>query len=111
MSDYRLGGVGSGDEAVRSVGESSGSDAGKGYGFIVPDDPNQTGLRDVLLHVTSLRNTGRESAPKVPPSSATCQAAQGLAGARDLVDLDESAARARGAPAPAVRGRRRPLRP
>ena len=26
------------------------------------DDPGQTGLKDVLLHVTSLRQTGRETA-------------------------------------------------
>ena len=62
MSDYGLEELGPGDEAVRISGRVKWFDAGKGYGFIVPDDPNQTGLRDVLLHVTSLRNTGRESA-------------------------------------------------
>jgi CspA family cold shock protein len=36
-------------------------DAGKGYGFIVPEDPSRTGLKDVLLHVTSLRQAGRET--------------------------------------------------
>ena len=47
---------------MRISGRVKWFDAGKGYGFIVPDDPSQTGLRDVLLHVTSLRNCGRESA-------------------------------------------------
>lgn len=46
---------------VRISGRVKWFDAGKGYGFIVPDDPNQTDLKDVLLHVTSLRSSGRES--------------------------------------------------
>ena len=33
-------------------------DPGKGYGFIVPDDPGQTELKDILLHVSSLRDAG-----------------------------------------------------
>ena len=48
--------------AVRITGRVKWFDAGKGYGFIVPDDPGQTDLKDVLLHVTSLRNAGRECA-------------------------------------------------
>ena len=35
-------------------------DAGKGYGFVVPDDPRLTDEKDVLLHVTSLRAAGHE---------------------------------------------------
>ncbi|MBV9510930.1 MAG: cold shock domain-containing protein, partial [Caulobacteraceae bacterium] len=49
-------------ESVRISGRVKWFDAGKGYGFIVPDDPGQTSLKDVLLHVTSLRQFGRESA-------------------------------------------------
>ena len=45
--------------AVRITGRVKWFDAGKGYGFIVPDDPSQTELKDVLLHVTSLRSSGR----------------------------------------------------
>ncbi len=62
MSGYEFEGVGPHEESVRISGRVKWFDAGKGYGFIVPDDPNQTGLKDVLLHVTSLRNSGRESA-------------------------------------------------
>jgi CspA family cold shock protein len=62
MSGYEFEGVDSHEEAVRISGRVKWFDAGKGYGFIVPDDPSQTGLKDVLLHVTSLRNAGRESA-------------------------------------------------
>jgi cold shock protein len=46
---------------VRIHGRVKWFDAGKGYGFIVPDDPSLTDLKDVLLHVTSLRSSGRES--------------------------------------------------
>jgi len=49
------------EESVRISGRIKWFDPGKGYGFIVPDDPSLTGLKDVLLHVTSLRQSGRES--------------------------------------------------
>ena len=61
MSGYDFEDVGSHD-AVRISGRVKWFDAGKGYGFVVPDDPSKTDLKDVLLHVTSLRNSGRESA-------------------------------------------------
>ncbi len=50
------------EEPVRISGRVKWFDAGKGYGFVVPDNPSQTDLRDVLLHVTSLRLSGREHA-------------------------------------------------
>jgi len=56
--DYEDGGH---DPQVRISGRVKWFDAGKGYGFIVPDDPSQTSMKDVLLHVTSLRTSGRES--------------------------------------------------
>ena len=62
MSGYEFEGVDSHEDAVRISGRIKWFDAGKGYGFIVPDDPGQTDLKDVLLHVTSLRNSGRENA-------------------------------------------------
>ncbi|MDR3506493.1 MAG: cold-shock protein [Caulobacteraceae bacterium] len=62
MSSYGFGDSDSAEESVRISGHVKWFDAGKGYGFIVPDDPSQTGMKDVLLHVTSLRQTGRESA-------------------------------------------------
>ena len=37
-------------------------DAAKGYGFIDPQDPAQTSMRDVLLHISSLRDMGRDTA-------------------------------------------------
>ena len=62
MSSYEDRRDSSDDEAVQISGRVKWFDSGKGYGFIVPDEPDKTGMRDVLLHVTSLRETGRESA-------------------------------------------------
>ena len=52
MSDY-LDGEDAAAERVRVSGRVKWFDVGKGYGFIVPDDPSTTDGRDVLLHVTS----------------------------------------------------------
>jgi cold shock protein len=49
-------------DVIRIAGRIKWFDPGKGYGFIVPDDPSMTDLKDVLLHVTSLRESGRDSA-------------------------------------------------
>lgn len=49
-------------ETDRVSGRIKWFDSGKGYGFIVPDDPSRTGLKDVLLHITSLRDSGHEIA-------------------------------------------------
>lgn len=59
---YDYEGVDSQAEAVRISGRVKWFDPGKGYGFIVPDDPGKTDLKDVLLHVTSLRDSGHENA-------------------------------------------------
>jgi CspA family cold shock protein len=68
----------------------------------VPDDPSQTGARDVLLHVTSLRNMGRENA--LEGSVIVCDVVKRPKGwqVSDILDLDETSA----APAP-----ERPKRP
>lgn len=60
MSGYEFDHI-DGPPPVRISGRVKWFDVGKGYGFIVPDDPSQTDLKDVLLHVTSLRTSGRES--------------------------------------------------
>jgi CspA family cold shock protein len=80
------------DEAVRISGRVKWFDPGKGYGFIVPDDPGKTGLKDVLLHVTSLRQTGRESA--LEGSTIVCDAVRRPKGwqVSSIVELDESSA-------------------
>ena len=79
-------------EAVRISGRVKWFDAGKGYGFIVPDDPSQTDLKDVLLHVTSLRSSGREHA--LEGSIITCDVVRRPKGwqVAEVVELDESAA-------------------
>ena len=45
-------------DVIEIVGTIKWFDAGKGYGFIVPDN----GLPDVLLHVTCLRRDGYQTA-------------------------------------------------
>ena len=47
-------------------------DPAKGYGFIVPDDPALTELRDVLLHISSLRDSGRDAAEEGAPITCDC---------------------------------------
>ncbi|MEO8112877.1 MAG: cold-shock protein [Phenylobacterium sp.] len=78
--------------AVRITGRVKWFDAGKGYGFIVPDDPSQTDLKDVLLHVTSLRNCGREHA--LEGALITCDVVRRPKGwqVAEVVEMDESAA-------------------
>ena len=62
MTNPMPGGGEVGEESVRISGRVKWFDGGKGYGFIVPDDATQTDLKDVLLHITSLRSAGREQA-------------------------------------------------
>ena len=79
-------------DAVRITGRVKWFDAGKGYGFIVPDDPSQTDLKDVLLHVTSLRNAGREHA--LEGSTVVCDVVRRPKGwqVHEVVEVDESSA-------------------
>src|SRR5215472_11530800 len=92
MSDITTGEALPYDDPVRISGRVKWFDAGKGYGFVIPDDPSQTGSRDVLLHVTSLRNAGRESA--LEGSIIVCNVVKRPKGwqVSDIVDLDETSA-------------------
>jgi CspA family cold shock protein len=79
-------------DAVRISGRVKWFDAGKGYGFVVPDDAAQTEARDVLLHVTSLRSAGREGA--LEGAMIVCDVVKRSKGwqVSEVVDLDESVA-------------------
>jgi CspA family cold shock protein len=92
MSETMFGEAQPYDDPVRISGRVKWFDAGKGYGFVVPDDPSQTGSRDVLLHVTSLRNMGRENA--LEGSVIVCDVVKRPKGwqVSDIVDLDETSA-------------------
>ena len=92
MAGYEVEQIDAQDAAVRISGRVKWFDAGKGYGFIVPDDPSQTDLKDVLLHVTSLRNSGREHA--LEGSIITCDVVRRPKGwqVAEVVEIDESAA-------------------
>ncbi|NBB51629.1 cold shock domain-containing protein [Rhizobium sp. CRIBSB] len=70
MSDYQ--GLEESDTTVRVVGRVKWFDPGKGYGFIVPDDPSLTELKDILLHISSLRDAGRDSADEGAPITCDC---------------------------------------
>ena len=69
MSDYE--GV-ENAAAVRVTGRVKWFDPGKGYGFIVPDDPLMTEMKDVLLHISTLRDAGRDAAPEGAPIVCDC---------------------------------------
>ncbi|HZL01263.1 MAG TPA: cold-shock protein [Caulobacteraceae bacterium] len=92
MSHYDVEGHEPRDDVVRISGRVKWFDAGKGYGFIVPDDASQTDLRDVLLHVTSLRNAGKEAA--IEGSLIVCDVVRRPKGwqVSEIVDLDETTA-------------------
>ncbi|HEX8232248.1 MAG TPA: cold-shock protein [Caulobacteraceae bacterium] len=89
---YDLDGGDPHQESVRISGRVKWFDPVKGYGFIVPDEPDKTGLRDVLLHVTSLRNSGRDSA--MEGSSVTCDAVKRSKGwqVTEILAFDDSMA-------------------
>jgi CspA family cold shock protein len=59
-------------DVVRITGRVKWFDPGKGYGFIVPDEPGLTEARDVLLHVTSLREAGHETVGEGAPIEVDC---------------------------------------
>jgi CspA family cold shock protein len=92
MADHESGGRDSHEVAVRISGRVKWFDGGKGYGFIVPDDASQTGLRDVLLHVTCLRHAGRDGAPEGAP--VICDVVKRPKGWQvlEIIELDDSAA-------------------
>jgi CspA family cold shock protein len=92
MSSYELEGEDPHEETVRISGRVKWFDPAKGYGFIVPDDPDQTDLRDVLLHVTSLRQSGRETA--LEGSVIVCDVVRRPKGwqVTGIIEYDESSA-------------------
>lgn len=78
------------NDTVRVEGRVKWFDPGKGYGFIVPDEPTTTELKDVLLHVSSLRDSGRADAEEGARVTAECaRRAKGWQVVR-IIELDES---------------------
>ncbi|OXE36956.1 MAG: DNA-binding protein [Phenylobacterium zucineum] len=78
--------------SVRVSGRVKWFDGGKGYGFILPDDPGQTGMKDILLHVTSLRQAGYEAVSE--GALIECDVVRRSKGWQvvEIVKLDESTA-------------------
>jgi CspA family cold shock protein len=92
MASFEVEPVETQEISLRITGHVKWFDAGKGYGFVVPDDPGQTDLKDVLLHVTSLRSSGRESA--LEGSAITCDVVRRPKGwqVAEIHEIDESTA-------------------
>jgi CspA family cold shock protein len=92
MSDFDSEAHETHEQVVRVTGRVKWFDVGKGYGFIVPDEPGQTDHRDVLVHVTSLRSVGHETA--LEGALVVCDAVHRPKGwqVAEIVSLDESAA-------------------
>ena len=92
MSDFDSGASEPHEEVVRLTGRVKWFDVGKGYGFIVPDEPGLTEQRDVLLHITSLRSAGHEMA--LEGAQIVCDAVKRSKGwqVAELIGLDDSTA-------------------
>jgi len=80
------------EDSVRISGRVKWFDEGKGYGFIVPDQPELTDRKDVLIHVTSLRGVGREAAAE--GASLSCSVVRRPKGwqVSEIHDFDDSTA-------------------
>ncbi|MDV6329398.1 cold shock domain-containing protein [Asticcacaulis sp. 201] len=74
------------DELVTISGHVKWFDAAKGYGFIVPQDATLTSMRDVLLHISSLRDMGRDSAHE--GAKITCKIAKRAKGWQ-VIEIDD----------------------
>ena len=85
------------DELVTISGHVKWFDAAKGYGFIVPQDSTLTSMRDVLLHISSLRDMGRDSAHE--GARITCKIAKRAKGWQ-VIEIDNLEAVAEGASSP-----------
>ncbi len=86
--DPGLDGVDRPTDLVEIAGRIKWFDVAKGYGFIVPDD----GGSDILLHVTTLRRDGFQTAPE--GARVVCEAQRRVKGMQvfRLLSLDESTA-------------------
>lgn len=75
-------------DVIEVAGQIKWFDASKGYGFIIPD----TGLPDILLHVTCLRRDGYQIAYE--GARVVCEALHGPKGlqAFRIVSMDETSA-------------------
>ncbi|MGZ3306827.1 MAG: cold-shock protein, partial [Asticcacaulis sp.] len=87
------------EDTVTISGHVKWFDAAKGYGFIVPEDSSQTSQRDVLLHISSLRDLGRDNAHE--GAAIRCKIARRAKGWQVIeIDQLEAAPETGNAPAP-----------
>ena len=76
-------------DTIEVVGSIKWFDAGKGFGFIVPDN----GMADILLHVTCLRRDGYQTAYEGARIVVEALNRPGGLQAFRIVSMDESTAR------------------
>jgi len=90
------------EDVVTISGHVKWFDAAKGYGFIVPQDSALTGMRDVLLHISSLREMGRDTAHE--GAKITCRIAKRTKGWQVIgIDaLDQATAAGHGRSEPSL---------
>ncbi len=79
------------ETSFRAIGRVKWFDPVKGYGFIVPEDPDATYDGDVLLHMSVLRSAGFSTVPE--NARIVCEAVRGQRGAQAtrVLELDDSA--------------------
>ncbi len=85
MSLYDFNAKTEAEDSVTINGHVKWFDAAKGYGFIVPQDTTHTAQRDVLLHISSLRDIGRDNAHE--GAAISCKIARRAKGWQ-VVDID-----------------------
>ncbi len=78
------------EASFRTTGKVKWFDPVKGYGFIVPDEPDEFD-GDVLLHMSVLRSAGFSTVPE--NARIVCEAVRGQRGAQAtrVLELDDSA--------------------
>ncbi|MFT3998358.1 MAG: cold shock domain-containing protein [Asticcacaulis sp.] len=92
MSLYDYGKNNEAEDVKTISGRVKWFDAGKGYGFIVPQSADLTNMRDVLLHVSALRDIGRDMAHE--GAQIECKIAKRAKGWQviEIVSLEETGA-------------------
>ncbi|MDI7774477.1 cold shock domain-containing protein [Asticcacaulis sp. EMRT-3] len=85
------------EDVVEISGHVKWFDGAKGYGFIVPEDSTLTSMRDVLLHISSLRDIGRDTA--LEGARISCRIAKRAKGWQ-VIEISHLEASGHAAPAP-----------